>query len=192
MLAAWFVCLTALALAEVTTDAIAQARWSFYSNRIGASVAVMLSIVPLIQFAYHFLHNSYPREARLLLFLSGCACLGLSAVFIVQSIQVTDFAYSFASFHWETGEAFPTQRRTLQPAGSLRLSLDRDRPVTQDDSLLLVRRPTPDVSASQACSGVAGTRADRMHQTDQAARPRCARRACLRRRSSLGSVGAVV
>lgn len=106
-LAAWFACLTALAFAEFSTDAVALARWSFYSNRIAASVAVMLGIVPLIQFAYHFLHNSYPREARIALLLSGCASVGLSAVFVVQSLQVRQFAYSFASFHWETAETFP-------------------------------------------------------------------------------------
>ena len=106
LLAGWFGALTLLALMQLASDVLLTARWSFYANRIGASTAVLLSLIPLIQFAYHFVRNDTPREARLVLWLSLLATGGLSAVFVTESWPVSQYVFPFSPEHFKSFDQF--------------------------------------------------------------------------------------
>jgi PAS domain S-box-containing protein len=102
----WFVSLTVLALTQIVTNIVYDPRWSFYANRIAASLAVLVSLVPLIQFAYHFIDNTYPLESEVALYVTAFTSVGLSIVFAVQSLLVTEFMYRFEIFHYESFGSF--------------------------------------------------------------------------------------
>ncbi len=112
-LAMWFISLTVLALTQLVTNLVYEPRWSFYANRIAASMAVLMSLIPLIQFAYHFIDNTYPLESEIALYLTAFISIGLSIIYAVQSLLITEFVYRFEFFHYEsittfkiTGQAF--------------------------------------------------------------------------------------
>lgn len=105
-LALWFISLTVLALTQIVTNMVYEPRWSFYANRIAASIAVLMSLIPLIQFAYHFIDNTYPLESEIALYLTAFISVGLSIIYAVQSLLVTEFVYRFEFFHYETFNAF--------------------------------------------------------------------------------------
>jgi|GEM_PF-3031348 len=112
-LAMWFISLTVWALTQIVTNLVYEPRWSFYANRIAASMAVLMSLIPLIQFAYHFIDNTYPLESEIALYVTAFISVGLSIIYAVQSLLVTEFVYRFDIFHYEsfnlfksTGQAF--------------------------------------------------------------------------------------
>ena len=105
-LALWFISLTVLALTQIVTNTVYDPRWSFYSNRIAASIAVLMSLIPLIQFAYHFIDNTYPLESEIALYITAFISIGLSIVYAVQSLLITEFVYQFELFHYESFLSF--------------------------------------------------------------------------------------
>lgn len=105
-LAMWFISLTVLTLTQLVTNLVYEPRWSFYANRIAASMAVLMSLIPLIQFAYHFIDNTYPLESEIALYVTAFISVGLSIVYAVQSLLVTEFVYHFEIFHYESFNLF--------------------------------------------------------------------------------------
>src|SRR3954451_17895898 len=107
LLAAWFACLAMLACGSEARDTIANGRWSFYINRIVDSVAVMCSSVPLIQFTYFFLGDTYRRERKVALLLPSGAVIALSLRFVLESVGSRTY-YSFPDFPCEGRDTPPS------------------------------------------------------------------------------------
>src|SRR5690348_17164157 len=110
LLCAWFVLLAFLNGCHVATCAIVEARASYLLNRVGESVSVLLSTVPLVAFAYAFIDAGATRaEARIVTALVAVAAGALSLVFVVQSVFLTadaDLYYRVEVEHVETTTAF--------------------------------------------------------------------------------------
>jgi signal transduction histidine kinase len=95
-LAAWFGLLALLNGSHVVTCILTDPRASFVVNHIGQSVAVLMSIVPLIAFSYAFVEGeSLVRERRVAMIIATGAASALSLAFVCETILTPDQALYF-------------------------------------------------------------------------------------------------